>query len=133
MTTFFLALISGQLFGFHKESVAGVGAGKKEKDLAKKHNDGRRYIRLPNGEAALFCDLRPLLDNRPSSHHPTLNDYLILHHGHHHIALPMEDKGRWIMAAETTALSLPPAFTGRSRTLTPKVIINMPSHSFVVS
>lgn len=119
---YFLALIGGQLFALGKDSVAGIGI----------HNDsraklledkGRKFLPLPDGNQAIFCDLQQVMPGG-ESRRSKQSHYLIVTHEGQYVALLMTGKGRLFMADETKQCSLPPALTGVARELISGVLVN---------
>lgn len=122
MISLFLAPMKGQLFGFPKELVAGVGGRKAEATKLSPH--GQKHLRLPSGERALIFHFRDLLDNRFSVPLPPLHYYLILHHQDAFAALSIDGSGQWATVIEPAFLPLPPCFPERSRELIPGTLQN---------
>lgn len=122
MKTYFLAVIGGQLYGVDKASVAGVGVRNQSKVQPLGEN-GQQFLPLPDGNLAAICDLQ----SSPAGGEPfrvPQSHYLIVTHQGRYLALVMTGKGRLVMADETGALALPPAFSGLSKALIAGVLVN---------
>lgn len=122
MISLFLAPMKGQLFGFQKELVAGVGGRKNEPN--KSPNNGQKHLRLPSGERAYIFHFRDLLDNRFSVPQAQLHHYLILHYQDSFAALSIDGRGQWATLIEPAFLPLPPCFSQRSRAMIPSTLQN---------
>ncbi|MDR2549882.1 MAG: hypothetical protein LBD10_06775 [Desulfobulbus sp.] len=124
MKMLYLAQIDRQLFAVDKECVIGVGScnGGSFKPIEEK---GRQYLPLPHGDRAVICDVGALMaghgDRAPLKRGV---HYLIVAHDDQALALVMTGKGRIVAADVAATRPLPPAFTSRSRTLVPGVLIN---------
>lgn len=120
MTTWFLAVIGGQLFAFERDRVAGVGA------------RGRRHsgwpttggqLPLAGGRQALVCDLLAL-PGMASAGRDGLDHLLVIMVDHLWLALAMSGRGRLATFDETAWQPLPPAFRGAARHLVTGVLPN---------
>ncbi|MBM9536453.1 hypothetical protein [Desulfobulbus alkaliphilus] len=122
MNLFFLAMIRGQLFGFEKHAIAGIGVRDASRVQSMK-KQGQRYIPLPNEKQALVCDLFKVLDPHGTDDFKQ-SHYLILTFQDQFLALSMTGKGRLLSMDVNGQLSLPHAFTGFARDLVAGAIPN---------
>ena len=123
MTTFLLAQIGGQLFGFAKECVAGVGV-RNDAKVKPLEENGEKFLPLADGSRAIICDMQSFAGGGKTPLPSRKGNYLIINHQGGFIAMPMAGRGRIVMLDETASLPLPPAFTGKSRQLIPGALIN---------
>jgi hypothetical protein len=123
VNTFFLAQIGGNLIGLKKESVVGVGV-RNEERVKPIEMDGLRCLLLPGGDHAAICDLQEMFADGEVNRHAAQGYYLIVSHQGQFMAVPMTGKGRLVMARETDALPLPPAFSAQARRLVSGVLVN---------
>jgi len=124
MTSLFLTTIGPQIIGFDKAQVVGVGASENSSQYSGQ-NENRRFLRLPDDERAHIFDLLEFFGLAQGNlWEKKRKCYLVLQYNGQFLAIPILGRGQWVSVIASETMTLPPAFSSRSRQFIPQVFLN---------
>ncbi|PIE56849.1 MAG: hypothetical protein CSA34_02495 [Desulfobulbus propionicus] len=118
--TYFLIKVKGQLFAIDRDVVAGVVLQGKARVI---EENGVTILPISGGRRAVIVDLGKTLNSKAPAR-PSFVCYCVLRLADIYLALPMQGKGRQVMAMQDALLPLPAACTAATRALISEVLVN---------